>query len=95
MEFSTVGHDYWVTRERGAAEEKASSFVNAFRRLEIDFDGIEIKEPCGGCRRGEHKIFIGSISVEEAGDFAWKVNRALDLLDAYREQRPYPADSSE
>ncbi|MFI7099918.1 hypothetical protein ACIBK8_11220 [Streptomyces sp. NPDC050161] len=90
MEFDTIGHDYWATSEREEAEEKATDFVNAFRRLGIDFDGIEIKEPCGGCRRREHKIFIGSISVAEAGDFAGKVNRALDLIDGHRAQRPGP-----
>ncbi|MCB5911714.1 hypothetical protein [Streptomyces pinistramenti] len=89
-EFETIGRDYWATGEREEAEEKATAFVNAFRRLGIDFDGIGIKEPCGGCRRREHKVAIGSISVAEAGDFAGKLNQALDLLGGYRAQQPCP-----
>ncbi|MFD9813699.1 hypothetical protein [Streptomyces sp. NPDC059080] len=85
-----IGSDtaFWLTTARLEAQEKGSAFVNAFRRLDIEFDDIEIREPCDGCRRTDYKITLGSISVDEAGDFARKLNHALNLLDDYRNQAP-------
>lgn len=95
METGTVDSDYWVTSERKEAEESASAFVNAFRRLDIDFADIEIQDPCNDCPRDEHRIAIGRISVPEAADFAWKLNRALDLLAKYRELDSSPDESAD
>ncbi|MGW1835743.1 hypothetical protein [Streptomyces sp. NPDC002067] len=80
-----IGADtaYWLTTDRLAAQEKGSALVNALRRLDIEFDDIEIREPCGGCRRTDHKIALGTITPDEADEFALKINRALDRLDRY------------
>ncbi|TSB19969.1 hypothetical protein [Streptomyces benahoarensis] len=88
MDFINADHAFWVDGDRQEAEEKGSAFVNAFRRLDIEFDDIELKEPCSGCRRAAYTIRLGTISPEEAGDIARKLNHALDLLDAHREQAP-------
>ncbi|WP_399089058.1 hypothetical protein ACGH2B_15430 [Streptomyces sp. BBFR2] len=86
MDFIKADHAFWVDGERQEAEEKGSAFVNAFRRLGIEFDDIELKEPCGGCRRTGYRLLLGSIPPEEAADIAWRLNHALDLLDTYRRQ---------
>ncbi|MEU3710476.1 hypothetical protein [Streptomyces catenulae] len=86
MEPISSDRGYWATDDRLAAEEKAVEFVNAFRRLGVDFDDIEITDPCGTCSRLDHRINVGTISVEEAGEYTRKINRTMDLFDSYRKQ---------
>ncbi|MFJ9849092.1 hypothetical protein [Streptomyces sp. NPDC101150] len=93
MDTETVGRDYFVTTERETAEENAVLFVNAFRRLGIDFADIEIENPCTGCPRKGHRIALGRISVEEAGDFGAKLETALDELNELRTRRKAPANT--
>ncbi|MCR8576148.1 hypothetical protein [Streptomyces sp. Isolate_219] len=86
MELGPVGRDYWVTGDREQAEDNGSAFVTAFRRLGIDLPDIEIKEPCNDChiRRTDHRINVGQLSVAEAGEFAEKIDQAMDQLAQYR-----------
>ncbi|MFD5392790.1 hypothetical protein ACFWJW_00810 [Streptomyces sp. NPDC127097] len=87
MNLGRVGREYWVTTDRERAEDYASEFVNAFRRLDIDFADISIKDPCEDCKisTSDHVIKVGVISVDEAADFAGKANRAMDQLAQYRQ----------
>ncbi|WP_406113168.1 NUDIX domain-containing protein [Streptomyces sp. NBC_01014] len=84
-DFGPVDRGYWTNNDRENAEDAATAFVNALRRLQVDFDDIGIEEPCAACNHPLHKISLGSISVVEATQFAHRINRRLDELDALTE----------
>ncbi|WP_329148836.1 hypothetical protein OIU91_21395 [Streptomyces sp. NBC_01456] len=86
MDLGPVGRDYWSNSDREQAEDNASEFVSALRRLGIDFPDIEIKHPCNDCRNPgtDYRINIGAMSVAEAADFAAKADQAMDQLAQYR-----------
>ncbi|MFJ6748257.1 hypothetical protein ACIQNI_08710 [Streptomyces sp. NPDC091266] len=92
METHKIGRDYWANSEREDAEDNATEFVNAFRRLGIDFDDIHIENPCADCPREDYRIAIGRISAPEAGEFARKLNQALDLLAKYQQLNAPPKE---
>lgn len=79
-DFGPVDRGYWTNNDRENAEDAATAFVNALRRLQVDFDDIGIEEPCAACNHPAHMISLGSISVAEAAQFAHRINRRLDGL---------------
>ncbi|WP_329560119.1 hypothetical protein OG711_21775 [Streptomyces uncialis] len=81
MDFSPVGPSYWVDDERVAAEEVATDFVNALRRVEVDFDGISIDRPCDRCHLDDYRIALGLITLDEARRMTATVNAVLDRLN--------------
>ncbi|WP_405686406.1 hypothetical protein OG204_20850 [Streptomyces sp. NBC_01387] len=70
MTLDPIGLGYWATDEREAAEEAATAFVNALRRLHVDLDDVVIVEPCDACKRTTYMLTLGSISVDEAAQYA-------------------------
>ncbi|MCX4549914.1 NUDIX domain-containing protein [Streptomyces sp. NBC_01500] len=85
QDLGPVDRGYWTNNDRENAEDAATAFVNALRRLQADFDDIGIEEPCVACNHPLHKVSLGSISVVEAEQFASRINRRLDELDALTE----------
>ncbi|MCX4968599.1 hypothetical protein OHA98_28355 [Streptomyces sp. NBC_00654] len=83
MEYLPVGREYWNDDDRSAAEDVATDFVNALRRVGINFDGIGIDPPCDTCQQDEHRIAVGWITLEEAARMTVTVNAALDELDRF------------
>ncbi|MFJ3710677.1 NUDIX domain-containing protein [Streptomyces sp. NPDC090053] len=80
QDLGPVDRGYWTNNDRENAEDAATAFVNALRRLQVDFDDIGIEEPCVACNHPLHKVSLGSISVVEAAQFADRINRRLDEL---------------
>ncbi|MEV6419086.1 hypothetical protein [Streptomyces sp. NPDC051662] len=87
MDYEPVGPEYWVNNDREKAEEVGSQFVNALRRVGVDFDCIGIDTPCDNCEQEDYRISLGWISLDEASQMARKVNAALDELDQFRHAR--------
>ncbi|MGY5129200.1 hypothetical protein [Streptomyces nigrescens] len=81
-----VDRNYWVPTDRQEAEDKATAFVVALRRLDLEFHDIEFQDLCDECRppRTDYEIRIGRISVKEASEFAEKLDQALDQLAQYQ-----------
>ncbi|MGW6597929.1 hypothetical protein [Streptomyces sp. NPDC055036] len=87
MDYAPVGPEYWVNNERETAEEVASQFVNALRRVGVDFENIGIDNPCGRCEQEDYQISIGRISLDEARQMTRTVNAALDALEKFEQAR--------
>ncbi|WP_431041406.1 hypothetical protein ACQUSR_05575 [Streptomyces sp. P1-3] len=82
-----VERTYWICHEREDAEDAGSDLVDALRRLDIEFDNIEIVSPCSGCQRSDHRIDLGQITVQEARDAGLKIKQVLDELAKYRKRQ--------
>ncbi|MER8067216.1 hypothetical protein ABTZ59_02720 [Streptomyces sp. NPDC094034] len=87
VDYEHVGPEYWANSDRENAEEVGSKFVNALRRVGVDFDSIGIETPCGNCEQPDYRISLGWISLDEASQMTNTVNAALDELNQYRRAR--------
>ncbi len=93
MHYEPVTRSYWADGEREEAEDKATAFVNAFRRLGIDFDDIELQAPsaCKAvppgpacCIVDRYRLALGCLELDDAEGIAERVSGLMDELAEYR-----------
>ncbi|MFB6535089.1 hypothetical protein ACFCY8_26400 [Streptomyces noursei] len=80
-----VWPDYFEIGDHQDAMAIGADFVNAFRRLGVDFTNIGIAQQ-GDSRDYEYGIDLGFIDTDEAKDATQKVNALMDELQAFREK---------
>lgn len=84
MDYFPVDTSHFDNPDHDEAKEAAAAFVNALRRVRVDFPSIDIDQPCGTCQQDGHRIALGWITLEEARRMTATVNAALDELERYR-----------
>ncbi|MFF3261387.1 hypothetical protein ACFYWO_19715 [Streptomyces sp. NPDC002932] len=84
MDYRAVDPSYFDDADHTEAKEVATDFVNALRRVRVNFGGIGIDAPCDNCQHDEHRIALGWITLEEARRMTATVNAAMGELDRYR-----------
>ncbi|MFJ5846796.1 MULTISPECIES: hypothetical protein [unclassified Streptomyces] len=71
MDYRAVDPSYSDDADHTEAQEVATDFVNALRRVR-------------DCQHDEHRIALGWITLEQARRITATVNVAMDELDRYR-----------
>ncbi|MFJ6103516.1 hypothetical protein ACIQHY_21210 [Streptomyces sp. NPDC092359] len=85
QELHPIDASYFEITDDVEATEEAVRFVNALRRVGLDFPSIHVRQPCDRCGARDHVIVAGPVSLDEARAMTATVTARMDELDRFRE----------
>ncbi|WP_158678781.1 hypothetical protein [Streptomyces sp. Tu6071] len=91
-----VGPEYFSYTDKDEAVMKAVEFVNALRRLGVDFPEIHVEEPCKHDSADvTFSVGLGNISMADAERLAVRVNEVADIVDRHKARERKKARKAE